>query len=144
MVCEKAWRWQGKSPQQALRVAAGCRKFIVLNSTLALTRARMLMAGMHIGAREAGRAAIAAKHAENELAQCVYVAEGNAEWTAEAQAALAEAEALWKHYDGLRWNVYCEPPSRDPPNELPKGRQVMSAVPYTPPHAEYALDFQSV
>lgn len=121
-----------------------CRKYIVLNSTLALTRARRVMAGMHIEAREAGRASVAAKHAENELAQCAFVAEGNPSWTADMQAALAEAEAVWKHYDGIRWNVYCEPPSRDPPNKLPDGRTVMSAIPYTPPREEYALDFQNV
>lgn len=104
----------------------------------------MLMAAMHLDAREPGRASVAAKHAENELAQCAYVAEGNEQWTEEARAALAEAEAVWGYYDRVRWNVYCEPPSKDPPGKLPDGRQVMSAVEYKPPYEDYSLDFECV
>eukprot|EP00892_Ulva_mutabilis_P001164 jgi/Ulvmu1/11048/UM007_0230.1 len=120
------------------------KKFIVLSSAMALVRARMLMAAIHLEAREAGRASVAAKHAENELAQCAFVAEGNEQWTRETQAALAEAEAVWGHYDRVRWNVYCEPPSKDPPNKLPEGRQVMTAIQYTPPRDEYGLEFECV
>ena len=125
-------------------LGAECRKYIVLSSAMALARARMLMAGLHLEAREPGRASVAAKHAQNELAQCAFVAEGNEQWTAEARAALEEAEEVWGYYDRVRWNVYCEPPSKDPPNKLPEGRQVMAALPYCPPREDYALDFECV
>lgn len=58
-----------------------CRQFIALYSTMSIARARFCLVQVQLDAREAGKAAVVAKHAENELAQCTYVAEGNKAWT---------------------------------------------------------------
>lgn len=48
---------------------------------MSIARARFCLVQVQLDAREAGRASLLAKHAENELAQCAYVAEGHKAWT---------------------------------------------------------------
>lgn len=58
-----------------------CRQFIALYSTMSIARARFCLVQVQLDQREAGKASLLAKHAENELAQCAYVAEGHKLWT---------------------------------------------------------------
>ena len=121
-----------------------CRRYIALYATLSIARARFCLLQVQLDAREAGRASVAAKHAENELAQCAYVAEGIAQWTAAFAALQADAEAHWAHCERLRRNVYSQNLSQEGPGDLPAGRVAAAAVPLELPTQDYMLDFESV
>jgi hypothetical protein len=92
----------------------------------------------------AARAAAIAKHAENELAQCAYVAEGDAERSALFQNLQADAAALWAYCERLRRNVYCQTMCNEGVASLPDGKVVVTAIAYTMPEKDYMLDFESV
>jgi hypothetical protein len=139
--------WRGGLPTRstsACRQLVGCRKFIALHSTLALAQARFVLVQVHLQAHNAGRASVAAKHAENELAQCAYVAEGNSEWTAVFKRLQGDATALWSYCERVRFNVYSQSLSSEGPGALPEGRSVTAPIAYEPPTVDFMLEWERV
>jgi hypothetical protein len=56
----------------------------------------------------------------------------------------ADAEALWKHCERVRWNVYSQSLPPDAPTDLPEGRVAATQIAFTFPSKDYMLDFEEV
>ena len=56
----------------------------------------------------------------------------------------ADAEALWKHCERVRWNVYSQNLPSDAPTDLPEGRLAASPMEFVFPSKDFELDFEEV
>jgi hypothetical protein len=75
---------------------------------MSIARARFSLVQVQLDAREAGKASLLAKHAENELAQCAYVAEGHKEWTETFNALLVRPPYLRHDFLCIRTLKVCK------------------------------------